>query len=141
MGALEVSVLFVVAWCGICLALAHFGGWSALSRWYAQVSGFGGRRFHFRSARFGGWVGYNGALTIGADPVGMHLSVWPIFRVGHAPLFIPWSDVTVALEGQRWLAVVVLTFARSPGTTVRITHSLALRVAGESSGNFQPPAV
>ncbi len=82
-------------------------------------------------------MGYNGSLTAGANQFGLHLSVWPIFRIGHPPLFLPWSDVTVAFEKRRWITVVLLRFSRSPTTSVRMTLGLAERLAAESGGSFR----
>jgi hypothetical protein len=131
--------LLISLWAGIALALAHLGGWRSLAREYRASSGFAGRRFHFQSARFGGWVGYNGSLTAGSDVFGLHLSVWSIFRMGHPPLLIPWQEVSVSIEKHRWISVAALTFARNPGVTVRITRRLAERLAAESRGSFAVP--
>jgi hypothetical protein len=133
------AALLVSLWVSITLALAHLGGWRSLAREYRATSGFGGRRFHFQSARLGGWVGYNGSLTAGSDVFGLHLSVWSIFRMGHPPLLIPWQEVSVSIEKHRWISVAVLTFARNPGITVRITRHLAEKLAGESRGRFALP--
>jgi hypothetical protein len=131
--------LLISLWMGIALALAHLGGWRSLAREYRASSGFAGRRFHFQSGRFGGWVGYNSSLTAGSDVFGLHLSVWSIFRMGHPPLLIPWQEVSVSIEKHRWISVAVLTFARNPGITVRITRRLAERLAAESRGSFALP--
>ncbi len=130
----------VGGWGLVCIGLGHFGGWRALARHYPASTEFLGRRFRFRSAQFGGWVGYNASLTAGADPFGLFLAVWPIFRVWHPPLFVPWSDITVSLEQSRWLTVVLLTFAKVPGAKVRITPRLANRLAAVSRGGFRPGA-
>jgi hypothetical protein len=131
-----ILTLFLLAWVFICFALAHFGGWRLLGHTYPSAESFRGRRFRFQSGQLGGWVGYNACLTVGADRRGLFLKVWPIFRLGHPPLFVPWPDVTAFLEKRRWLAVVVLTFARVPSARVRITHKLADRLAAESQGSF-----
>ena len=85
-------------------------------------------------------MGYNGALTPGADPFGLHLAVWPLFRIGHPPLFVPWSDISLSLENYLWIEVVLLTFARDPHARVRITHRLADRLSAESGGSFDVTA-
>ena len=36
---------------------------------------------------------YKSCLTIGADPAGLHLSPLFFFRIGHPPLFIPWTEI------------------------------------------------
>lgn len=131
--------LFVGIWCGTCLGLAYTGGWQALARVYPDTPQSEGRRFHFRSARFGAWVSYNSSLSVGANPWGIRLAVWPLFRLGHPPLFIPWNEISARLERQLGMRVVVLSFTRIPTTSVRISYGLAQKLAGESRGAFQLP--
>ncbi len=134
--AVLISGFFIAAWALVCAGLGHLGGWRSLARHYAAKGPFRGRRLHFRSARFGGWVGYNGALTPGADPSGLYLAVWPLFRIGHPPLFVPWSDISLSHEKYLWIEVVLLTFVQDPRARVRITRRLAERLAAESRGSF-----
>jgi len=133
-------VVFAAAWIVITLAslvLARSGGWHALARHYAANGAFQGRRLHFQFAQFGGWVGYNGALTPGADAGGLFLSVWPLFRPGHAPLYVPWTEIRASQE-KRWLGdVVALRFAAEPDAIVRISMRLADRLA-QASGHPLP---
>lgn len=133
--------LAVGAWSLICAGLAHFAGWRALARQYRAFARFEGRRFHFSSAQFGGWVGYNGSFTPGANRTGLFVAVWPIFRICHPPLLVPWSEIGALVERRRWFTAVLLTFASVPGARVRISFRLAERLAGESAGCFHLPAV
>jgi hypothetical protein len=128
--------LAAVAWSLICAGLAHFAGWRSLARLYRASTPFQGRRFHFSSAQFGGWVGYNGSFTPGADHTGLFIAVWPIFRICHPPLMVPWSEIQVSVEKRRWLTVVLLTFVRVPSARVRISLRLAERLAAESAGSL-----
>jgi hypothetical protein len=127
-------------WILICAGLSHFAGWRLLACHYRASAPFRGRKLHFSSAQFGGWVGYNGSFTPGADHSGLFLSVWPIFRICHPPLLVPWSDIRVSLEQRRWLTVVLVEFARVPSARLRISLRLAQRLAAASAGSFQLPA-
>ncbi len=131
--------LFVGLWCGICLGLAYAGGWQALARVYPDSPRSEGRRFHFCSARVGAWVSYNSSLSVGANAWGVRLAVWPIFRPGHPPLFIPWNEISSGLERLLGMRLVVLSFAQTPTTRVRISYGLAKKLARESGGSFQLP--
>lgn len=127
--------VFAAAFCVIslaCLLLSRFGGWGALARRYAAEVPFQGRRLHFQFAQLGGWVGYNGALTTGADPTGLFLAVWPLFRLGHPPLFVPWDEIRASREQRFFGDVVALRFAAEPGAVVRISQRLADRLARDS---------
>ena len=128
------------AWSLTCAGLAYFAGWRSLAQEYPASSPFRGRRFHFCSAQFAGWVGYNGSFTPGADRTGLFIAVWPVFRLFHPPMLVPWSEIQVSVEKGRWLTVVLLTFARVPSARVRITLRLAKRLAAESAGSFRVAA-
>ncbi|MFQ5592000.1 MAG: hypothetical protein ACE5HE_12610 [Phycisphaerae bacterium] len=128
-------------WALICTGLAHFAGWRSLAREYRATAPFQGRRFHFCSAQFGAWVGYNGSFTPGADHSGLFVAVWPIFRIGHPSLLVPWSEIHASVEKRRWVTVVLLRFAKLPSARVRITFRLAERLAAESAGFFRVPDV
>ena len=55
--------------------------------------------------RIGWFWNYSGGITYRVSPDGIYLAVCPIF-VGHAPLLIPWSDVTLLEERPgRWFSV------------------------------------
>jgi hypothetical protein len=65
-----------------------------------------------------GVVRYNGALTVGVNAAGMYLAMLPLFRLGHPPLFIPWSDITVS-STRRFLAdFIVFEFRQTPGVSI-----------------------
>ena len=58
-------------------------------------------------------------------------------RPGHAPLLIPWSDVSAHAEPGRFVRVVVLHFAAEPGVAMRISERLARKLAAETRGAFR----
>jgi hypothetical protein len=130
-------VLFLAMWTTITVGLARAGGWHALAQQYAATGSFAGRRFRFCSARLGRGVSYNGVLIAGADPFGLYLAVWPFFRLGHHPLFVHWTEVHAVGEASSLIPVVVMTFARAPGTRMRITRRLAEKLAAETRGGFR----
>ena len=130
-------VLFVAMWLFVTFLLSAIGGWGSLAVHYASKSPFSGRRFHFRSAQFGGCVSYGSCLTLGAGPNGLYLAVLPFFRLGHPPLLIPWSDIT-AREARSWLfAAIDLQFAKTPGVSVRLSRHLA-QALFDASGTQVP---
>ena len=136
---LVIFCLVAAGWALICAGLSHFAGWRSLARHYRASTPFRGRRFHFSSAQFGGWVGYNGSFATGADHTGLFVAVWPIFRICHPPLLVPWSEIQASVEKRWWLTVVNLTFARVPSARVRISFRLAKRLVAESAGSFHVP--
>jgi hypothetical protein len=118
-------VFFVGMWLVASFLLSAVGGWQTLALHYRAQSQFSGRRFHFRSAQFGGYVNYGGCLTFGAGPAGLYLAVLPLFRMAHPPLIIPWSDITARDARSGFFSAVELEFAKVPGASVRLSRRLA----------------
>lgn len=84
-------VLFPVLWCSVSTMLGHIGGWSALAEHYRTAERPRGKAFFMQSGRVG-IVNYGSCLTIHVNEAGMFLAVLSLFRLGHPPLFIPWSE-------------------------------------------------
>jgi hypothetical protein len=42
------------------------------------------------------WGNYHNVAKFGADETGLYMSVLLQFRVGHAPVFIPWAEIQVS---------------------------------------------
>jgi hypothetical protein len=86
---------FLAMWLGACLLIARFGGWGGLAKQYRVEKLPPGKRYHFQSAsltRAGMPCNYGSCLTLVVTEQGLGLAVFPIFRPGHPPLLIPWSD-------------------------------------------------
>jgi len=129
-------VFFVAGWLLVSFLLAALGGWESLAKHYATSAPFTGRCFRFRSAQFGSHVNYGGCLTFGSATWGLYLAVLPLFRVGHPPLLIPWSDVS-AREARTWFsAAVELSLAKVPGLSIRIARRLAEALFRESGNQI-----
>jgi hypothetical protein len=88
-------VFFVALWCLILFLISVVSGWHSLARRFRCTREFARDAWTFRSAYMRYLSHYGTCLSFGADSSGLYLSVFPIFRVGHPPLFIPWSEVTV----------------------------------------------
>jgi hypothetical protein len=86
---------FLAIWLGACWAIARFGGWAALAARYRVEKLPAGKCYYFQSASFsaaGLPCNYGSCLTMIVSERGLGLVVFPIFRLGHPPLLIPWSD-------------------------------------------------
>jgi len=132
----QFSVGFVVLWCTVCFGLSLLGGWYSLGQHYRQKEPFLGRRWHMRSATLR-LVGYGNCLTVGADSKGLFLSVLFPFRIAHAPLFIPWSEIqTSPTRYFFFFPMVKLQFKQEPSVSMRFMRGLASKLAAESNGAF-----
>lgn len=80
-------VLYSVAW---------IGGWRNLAEAYPGKPQLEGGTWRFSSLEFGYWARYGNCVTLGGDREGLHLSMIWVFKAGHAPIFVPWSEIWVA---------------------------------------------
>jgi len=128
--------LFVAMWVGICHVISLVGGWRELSSHYHAEHPFSGELFRFQSAQMRGRMNYNSCLTVGANVEGLYLSVLFVFRLGHPPLFIPWSDVSGTIEKRRWFSCLRLKFERCPLVPLVISKRLAERISRVSGIRF-----
>lgn len=92
--------------------IGQISGWAVLSR-----------RFRDRA-------------TFGADETGLYMSVLLPFRVGHAPLFIPWAEIQVSssIRGGRKLLL-----GRQESIPLLISVSLADKIKS-AAGQAWPVA-
>ena len=110
---------FVGMWLLVSFLLAAISGWRTLAHLYPARGTFSGKHYFFRSGNLNG-VRYGGCLTLGADRAGLSMSVLFMFRMGHPPIFIPWSDVQ-AQAGRDWgFSVINLSCKQVPGITIRL---------------------
>lgn len=89
-------VFFVALWVGILLLTSRIGGWHRLARRYRATE----RTTVGRSIPYvTGMVGisrYKRVLSVTTGEHGMFVETRWIFRIGHPPLFIPWSEINNA---------------------------------------------
>src|SRR4029077_127484 len=87
-------VAFACLWCAIGWMVAQFG-WSTLAAKYRTDRQPPAEIYSFCSGTINWFANYRGVLKLGFMPEGLYLSVIALFRIGHPPLLIPWSDIKV----------------------------------------------
>lgn len=108
---------FIVFWCFTVWLIAVVGGWRDLARVYrADGPIANARQWRNKYGRMRYGTGYNGCLNIAANPLGIQLTLWSIFRPGHPPLFIPWSDISTKVERGLFFEFVRFSFRRATPT-------------------------
>lgn len=85
-------ICFVALWCFVNWMLAQLGGWARLAEKYPGSPTPTGTKFCGQSGRVG-YARYNGILTIHTSPEGLHVAVMILFRIGHPPMLIPWTEI------------------------------------------------
>ncbi len=126
-------LVFVAAlFLGISLVLSHVSGWGKLAIRYRRTGPVEGTTWSFQSVQFGKgfYQGHYGScITVVANSEGLGLSVLPLFRPGHPPLFIPWSDICVQQKKQFLVFNRVgLSFTTTPSVLFWISERLAKRI-------------
>ena len=96
---------FPAIWCFVLFILSNVGSWRRLAQSYRTSEPISGTVLRWQSAKIG-WVNFNRALTICILDEGLRLSLPFIFRLGHPPLLIPWSD----FRDVRSKKVLLITF-------------------------------
>ena len=85
-------ILFAALWSFVCWLLSILGGWSRMAERFATTEPPSGQRFAGQTGR-AGLSNDNSVLTIHVSPSGLRLDVFPLFRIGHKPLLIPWPEI------------------------------------------------
>ena len=127
---LPASMLFFIAlWICICKFISFFGGWKTLSQDYQVNSAFDGQKLWLKSMAMRRWTSYRNCINVGANKYGLYLSVLPIFRIGHPPLFFPWTDISTAEDSRPLFGdIVKFNFTRHPDVSIIFSKRLADRI-------------
>jgi len=136
--------LFLAVWFLSMHLIARVGGWRDLARLYRVDTPIAGaREWRNRRGKMRYGTGYNGCLNVAANAMGLHLSLWPIFRPAHPPLFIPWTDIETEPVHGMFAESIRFAFRRA-NTFLLLRRELAeeiLHTAGVTSPAWQisPP--
>ncbi|HWJ19538.1 MAG TPA: hypothetical protein VNR65_12515 [Geobacterales bacterium] len=129
--------LIFLSWCAVSFLIAAVSGWMDLAQRLRLSSPFAGSTWSFQSASMRWMSRYRSCLNVGADPSGLQLSMFFLFRPGHPPLFIPWSEVTVA---RRWTFLFVpqvkLLLGREEQIPFVISETLADRIQAAAGASW-----
>lgn len=87
---------FVALWCLVLFLIALVGGWRGLATRFGVPTLPAGTTFWMQSARFGWLANYNNVLTVVVTPDGVGFVPFVLFRVGHEPIFVPFSALSAA---------------------------------------------
>ena len=124
---MQFVVVFAAFWALMSYVIAMIGGWTRLAEDYRANNAFEGKRWRFQSASMRLGTSYGNVLTVGAGPEGLSLEVFLLFRFGHPPLLIPWSDIQ-KLGEPSWFRGQVLVFSKAPDIKVRLSKSVVTRI-------------
>jgi hypothetical protein len=122
-------LIFITLWICVCKLISVFDGWKTLSQDYQTNSAFDGQKLWFRSVGMRRGTNYSSCITLGVNKYGLYISILPIFRVGHPPLFIPWTDISTEEANRHLLPdVVKFYFAKQSEVPVILSKKLAAKI-------------
>ncbi len=106
--------------------VARLGVWSTLAKVYPAPGPFKGKIL-LGSGRMG-IVNYGFSLQLGADSEGLSLKAVNFIKTGHAPLYIPWKDISAReVEGPFYKRVLV-NFQKAPGVVLGMPKSIIIKL-------------
>lgn len=127
--ALGLGAVAIAIPAGLIYLIARTGGWHALAKRYPLRGPFPPPRTRFGYGVFHGWMGYNGALIVASDELGLYLRATPVLLSWcHPPIYIPWSEIERIELTSGWdkayrirtLQAPEVNFALRPGTFAHI---------------------
>jgi hypothetical protein len=128
---LIVATFFVLVWVGLLELLSRLGGWRRVADRYRATAVPEGRVFRMQHVAFG-WLNYNGCVTIIVSPTGVYLSLWPLFRLSHPALLIPWSALhVVRIKSREFLAADVVGTAGAKNARHKSCREFLVRLIGQ----------
>ena len=95
-----ILVCFAAFWSFVVFVIGRLGGWGGLARAFPAQGPAQGQSWHFISATIGFLGSYRNALNVTVSPAGIYIRPILVFRIGHAPILIPWHAVTEATSNK-----------------------------------------
>ncbi len=86
-------VMMPLIWCGVIFLISQIGGWARLAQAFPATEMPKGEVLGWQSAQLQGWCNYNRVLTFVISEEGLYMRPWGLFRMGHAPVLIPWGEL------------------------------------------------
>lgn len=134
-------IIHVLLFVGVMVLAQYWSGWGTLSEVYTSARDFRPmQRWTFISARMGTRPGdtllgvekplfsLRNCLNIAMSEAGLRLSVFPLFRLFHPPLFIPWNHVSAQDRSGILSNWIEFHFSGAPSVVLRIEKSVGYDV-------------
>ncbi|MEW6494329.1 MAG: hypothetical protein AB1589_17715 [Cyanobacteriota bacterium] len=86
-------IIYTLMVLSLFFVFSYISGWQRLAQHYRTSQPPPHDFLRGQSGRMG-WVTFRGVLNVGTGADGLYLSMFPLFRLFHPPLLIPWTAVT-----------------------------------------------
>jgi len=132
----------IAGWFAIIGLVSWGGGWYRLASVYrdemSEMSD--GHTFRMQSLSLRGWFGYNNCITIEATERGLKVAVWSMLRPGHAPLFLPYDEMSVRSRSMLGVPLQQVRMKQLPKITIDFRGKLVDEIR-ERLGDVWPEEV
>ena len=128
--------LFFAMWLLISLVISYIGGWAKLAGDFKARSAFTGQLWNWQSGSMRWTAHYSRCLTVGCDTRGLYVSVLPIFRFKHPPLFIPWMEISTTRKRILIFEVVEFRLGLKLGIPLQLKASLGTAREKAAGGSW-----
>lgn len=113
------------SWIFVSYLIGLASGWKRLSGRFRLQQTYTGPKWKWQSAQMRKFASYNNCLIVGADPMGLFLSINVLFRLGHPALFIPWNEVMIPAQDWSSAARMEMRLGQNEQVPFRIEGLLA----------------
>lgn len=129
-------VFLPTVWVLVLLLMARRSGWRRLADRYPGAAVRDGdavwTSVFLRRARYQG-------VVIRAGATHMHVSVLPIFRLGHRPFSVPWEEIAAEPSTKWGFPAVKLTTAGASDVTILVSGDVGAPLIEASRGRMRTP--
>jgi hypothetical protein len=130
--------VFLFLWTLVPIVIGYVSGWASLAGQFRFRDNFSGSRWSWQSGQMRFMMNYNRCLTVGASEQGLYLAMNPPFALGHPPLLIPWSEVSVMPQRTLFFPGTRFQLGREENPVpLWVRQTLAERLKG-AAGNAWP---
>lgn len=130
------ALFFLAFWLLLNFIVSRLTGWARIAAHYQNAGSFPVQVWRFQTVTTRWGMGYKGCTTVGADPRGVYFSFSFLFRFGHPPIFVPWSDITISEKQITRSKMLELRFRKTENLPVRIFPDLGDRLAAAAGSNW-----
>jgi len=130
------AVFYLVLWLLLNLLVSRLTGWGRIAAHYRNTGGITCKVWRFQTITTRWGMGYKKSTNVGADSRGLYLFLGVLFRFGHPPIFVPWSDVTVVEKQINRSKMLELRFRKTGDLPVSILPELGARLAKAAGSNW-----
>ena len=117
-------IFFVTLWLVTLNFISRVSGWASLAEHYRATGPFQGETWLFQGAQMRYLCHYNGCLTFGANEMGMYVAGWGPFRIGAAPLLVPWGELDITQKTRWFFPGYELRFHQCPDVFMWVRSGL-----------------